>query len=181
VDRLRVPADGVPDWVEHPAVRMVTIAPELPGALALIERLAGRRITVSLGHSGATAQVARTAIDAGARMVTHVFNAMGPLHHRAPGLAGVALVDERVRVGVIPDARHVDPIVLELVRRCAGDRVALVAGSPVACSRSMQPFVAGSPRPRPRSPRRCLPRPSRLRRERRRTSWFSTIAGPCSA
>jgi N-acetylglucosamine-6-phosphate deacetylase len=126
VDRLRVPADGVPDWVEHPAVRMVTIAPELPGALALIERLAGRGITVSLGHSGATAQVARTAIDAGARMVTHVFNAMGPLHHRAPGLAGVALVDERVRVGVIPDARHVDPIVLELVRRCAGDRVALV-------------------------------------------------------
>ena len=126
VDRLRVPADGVPDWIEHPAVRLVTIAPELPGALELIERLAGRGITVSLGHSGAPADVARAGIDAGARMVTHVFNAMGPLHHRAPGLAGVALVDERVRVGVIPDGRHVDPVVLELVRRCAGDRVALV-------------------------------------------------------
>jgi N-acetylglucosamine-6-phosphate deacetylase len=52
---------------------------------------------------------------------------MGPLHHRAPGLAGVALVDERVRVGVIPDGRHVDPIVLELVRRSAGSRVVLVS------------------------------------------------------
>ena len=126
LQRLRVPADGVPDWIEHPAVRLVTIAPELPGALELIERLAGRGITVSLGHSGASADVTRVAIDAGARMVTHVFNAMGPLHHRAPGLVGVALADERVRVGVIPDARHVDPLVLELVRRCSGDRVVLV-------------------------------------------------------
>jgi N-acetylglucosamine-6-phosphate deacetylase len=126
LQRLRVPADGVPDWIEHPAVRLVTIAPELPGALDLIARLAARGITVSLGHSGASADVARAAVDAGARMVTHVFNAMGPLYHRAPGLAGVALLDERVRVGVIPDARHVDPLVLELVRRCAGERVALV-------------------------------------------------------
>jgi N-acetylglucosamine-6-phosphate deacetylase len=127
VERLRVPADGVPDWVEHPVVRLVTIAPELPGALELIERLAGQGVVVSLGHSGASADVAREAIDAGASMVTHVFNAMEPLHHRAPGLAGVALVDERVRVGVIPDGRHVDPIVLELVRRSAGSRVVLVS------------------------------------------------------
>jgi N-acetylglucosamine-6-phosphate deacetylase len=126
VERLRVPADGVPDWFEHPAVRLVTIAPELPGALELIEQLAARGVAVSLGHSGASADVARAAIDAGASMVTHVFNAMGPLHHRAPGLAGLALVDERVRVSVIPDGRHVDPIVLELVRRCAGQRVVLV-------------------------------------------------------
>ena len=127
VERLRVPADGVPDWFEHPVVRLVTIAPELPGALELIERLAGQGVVVSLGHSGASADVAREAIDAGASMVTHVFNAMGPLHHRAPGLAVVALVDERVRVGVIPDGLHVDPIVLELVRRSAGSRVVLVS------------------------------------------------------
>jgi N-acetylglucosamine-6-phosphate deacetylase len=126
VERLRAPADGVPDWLEHPAVRLVTLAPELPGALELIDRLVARGITVSLGHSGAGADVARAAIDAGARMVTHVFNAMAPLHHRAPGLAGAALVDDRVRVGVIPDGRHVDPVVLELVRRSAGPRVVLV-------------------------------------------------------
>jgi N-acetylglucosamine-6-phosphate deacetylase len=59
-------------------------------------------------------------------MVTHVFNAMSPLHHRTPGLAGVALVDERVHVGLIADGAHVHPLVLELVRRTAGARTVLV-------------------------------------------------------
>jgi N-acetylglucosamine-6-phosphate deacetylase len=146
VERLRVPADGVPDWFEHPAVRLVTIAPELAGALELIEQLAARGVVVSLGHSGASAEVARAAIDAGASMVTHVFNAMGPLHHRAPGLAGLALVDERVRVGVIPDGRHVDPIVLELVRRCAGERVVLVTdATPAAGAPAGRYSMAGVP------------------------------------
>lgn len=145
-ERLRIPSDGVPDWLEHPAVRLVTIAPELPGALELIGRLAARGITVSLGHSGACAGVALAAIDAGARMVTHVFNAMGPLHHRAPGLAGVALVDDRVRVGVIPDARHVDPLVLEVVRRSAGARVALVSdATPAAGAPAGRYAMAGVP------------------------------------
>ena len=126
LERLRVPADGVPSWVEHPAVRLVTVAPELPGAIALIERLAARGIAVALGHSGASAEIARAAFDAGARLVTHVFNAMAPLHHRAPGLAGVALTDDRVGVGVIADGVHVDPVVLELIRRSAGPRSLLV-------------------------------------------------------
>jgi N-acetylglucosamine-6-phosphate deacetylase len=126
LERLRSPADGVPSWIEHPAVRLVTVAPELPGAIALVERLAAQGITVALGHSGAGAGVARAAIDAGARLVTHVFNAMAPLHHRAPGLAGVALTDDRVGVGVIADGRHVDPVVLELIRRSAGRRSLLV-------------------------------------------------------
>lgn len=126
-ERLRSPADGVPAWIEHPAVRMVTLAPELPEALELIARLHERGIAVALGHSGASAEVARTAVDAGARLVTHVFNAMAPLHHRAPGLAGVALVDKRVRVAVIADGVHVHPLVLELVRRAAGERTVLVS------------------------------------------------------
>ena len=144
--RLRSPADGVPDWFEHPAVRLVTIAPELPGALELIGQLAARGVTVSLGHSGADADVARAAIDAGARMVTHVFNAMGPMHHRAPGLVGVALTDERVRVGVISDERHVDPVVLEVVRRCTDRRVVLVTDATPAAGAGAGSFtMAGVP------------------------------------
>jgi N-acetylglucosamine-6-phosphate deacetylase len=125
-ERLRSPADGVPAWIEHPAVRVVTLAPELPGALALIARLRARGIAVALGHSGADADMARAAFDAGARLVTHVFDAMPPLHHRSPGLAGAALVDERIWVPAIADGVHVHPLVLELVRRAAGRRALLV-------------------------------------------------------
>jgi N-acetylglucosamine-6-phosphate deacetylase len=134
LERLRVPADGVPEWLDAPAVSLVTIAPELRGALALIARLAARGVTVSLGHSGAGARAARAAIDAGATMVTHVFDAMAPLDHREAALPGVALVDERVRVGVIADGVHVDPLVLELVRRAAGGRVVLATDSTPAAA-----------------------------------------------
>jgi N-acetylglucosamine-6-phosphate deacetylase len=135
LERLRVPADGVPGWFEHPAVRLVTIAPELPGALELIARLHGRGVAVAVGHSAAGADVARAAFDAGATLLTHAFNAMAPLHHRAPGLIGAALVDERVRVAVIADGEHVDPVVLEIVRRAGGARVVLVSdASPAAAA-----------------------------------------------
>lgn len=123
---LRVPADGIPGYYESPVIRLVTVAPELPGALELIRILRARGIAVSLGHSGASAEVAGRARDAGAALVTHIFNAMAPLLHRAPGIAGLALVDTRLRVCVIPDRLHVDPLVLELVRRVAGARVVLV-------------------------------------------------------
>jgi N-acetylglucosamine-6-phosphate deacetylase len=123
---LAVPADGIPGYYDSGAVRLVTLAPELPGALELIGCLRARGVAVSLGHSGADAGIARAALDAGAAMVTHIFNAMGPLHHRAPGIVGVALADARVRVCVIADGLHVDPLVLELVRRLAGPRVVLV-------------------------------------------------------
>jgi N-acetylglucosamine-6-phosphate deacetylase len=131
---LRAPADGVPAYFSSPAIRLVTLAPELPGALELIAALRARGVVVSLGHTGADAGLARRAIDAGARLVTHVFNAMSPLHHRAPGLAGVALVDPRVHVGVIPDAFHIDPLVLELVWRAAGERVVLVSDATPAAA-----------------------------------------------
>lgn len=73
-------------------------------------------------------------MDAGAGLVTHVFNAMAPFHHRAPGLAGVALTDARALVGVIADGLHVDPLMLELVRRAAGPRVVLVSDSTPAAA-----------------------------------------------
>ena len=145
VDRLRVPARGVPAWLDSPAVRMVTLAPELPGALQLISRLVARGVIVSLGHSDADAETGQAAIEAGATMATHVFNAMGPLGHRAPGLAGLALVDERVRAGVIADGVHVDAIVLELVRRAAGSRVVLVTdATPAAAAPPGRYELAGS-------------------------------------
>jgi N-acetylglucosamine-6-phosphate deacetylase len=131
---LRSPADGVPPYFSAEAVRLVTLAPELPGAQDLITALRGRGVAVSLGHSGASAEVASSALDAGARLVTHVFNAMGPLHHRAPGLAGISLVDRRPRVCVIADALHVDPIVLELIRRAAGPRTVLISDATPAAA-----------------------------------------------
>ena len=124
---LRTPADGVPAYVDDPAVRLVTLAPELPGALELVERLCARGVTVSLGHTGADAETIAAATARGARMITHVFNAMAPLHHRAPGPAGAALVDDRLAVGVVADSHHVDVRVLELIRRAAADRVVLVS------------------------------------------------------
>jgi N-acetylglucosamine-6-phosphate deacetylase len=133
-ERLRLPADGLPEWLDSPALRIVTLAPELPGALDLIALLVRRGVVVSLGHSGADAATARAAIAAGATMVTHVFDAMAPFHHRAPGLAGVALADGRLRVGVIADGVHIDPLALEIIRRTAGFRVVLVSDSTPAAA-----------------------------------------------
>jgi N-acetylglucosamine-6-phosphate deacetylase len=107
-------------------VAVVTLAPELPGALEVIEALVARGVVVSLGHTGATAEQARAGIDAGATLVTHLWNAMAPLHHRAPGLVGVALTDERVRAGLIADGIHVDPAVVALAAAAMGDRLVLV-------------------------------------------------------
>ncbi len=129
---LRVPADGVPAYFDHPAVRLVTLAPELPGALDLIERLVARGVTVSLGHTGADAATGERAAARGARLVTHLFNAMRPLHHRDPGLVGWALVSDPVQPCVVADGLHVAPLALELIRRAAGSRVILVTDAGVA-------------------------------------------------
>jgi N-acetylglucosamine-6-phosphate deacetylase len=131
---LRVPDDGVPDHYFDPAVRLVTLAPELPGAVDLIVELRRQGIAVALGHSGASEQVAQRAVECGARLATHVFNAMAPLHHRAPGLVGVALTDPRMRPCVIADGHHIDPIVLRIVRAAAGGRVVLVSDASAAAA-----------------------------------------------
>lgn len=97
-----------------PALRLVTLAPELPGALAAIRRLAAAGIAVSLGHTEASLAEMRAAAAAGARLVTHVFNAQSPLGHRAPGAPGAALTDARLFPCLIADGLHVDPAVLNL-------------------------------------------------------------------
>ncbi len=107
-------------------VRVMTLAPELPGALELIDLLHARGITVSLGHSDATAAEARAAFDRGVRTVTHVFNAMRPLAHRDPGIVGAALVRSDVIVQAIVDGVHLDSDIVRLLWRLAEGRLALV-------------------------------------------------------
>ena len=129
---LRTPASGVPRHYLDPVVRLVTIAPELDGALELIRSLRRRGITVALGHTGADAGTALRALDAGATLVTHLFNAMAPLAHRAPGLVGVGLTDPRALPCVISDGIHLDPIMLRLCRAAARERILLVSDASAA-------------------------------------------------
>jgi N-acetylglucosamine-6-phosphate deacetylase len=109
------------------AVTTVTLAPELPRADELIDGLVGRNITVSLGHTDATAQVAHAAFDQGARTVTHLFNAMRPFGHRDPGVAGAALARGDVIVQLIADGVHLAPEAILVAWRAARGRVALVS------------------------------------------------------
>jgi N-acetylglucosamine-6-phosphate deacetylase len=96
-------------------VVLITLAPELPGALEAIAALSGRGVVVSLGHTDATYDVACAAADHGATMVTHLFNGMVPLHHREPGVVGAALTDRRLTPGLIGDGVHVHPALLRHV------------------------------------------------------------------
>ena len=118
------------DWLGElpPVVRLVTISPELDDAGAAIELLSDRGILVSLGHSSADVETVLAATDRGARMVTHLFNGMTPLHHRDPGMAGAALADDRLSAGLIADGVHVHPSLFSTVFRAKGaGRVALVS------------------------------------------------------
>jgi len=107
-------------------VRLVTLAPELPGAQALIELLQTHGVTVSAGHSDATAEEAHAAFDLGVRSVTHLFNAMRPFRHRDPGIAAAALARPDVAVQVIVDRVHLAEDTVRLIWRAAAGRVALV-------------------------------------------------------
>jgi len=107
-------------------VSHVTLAPELPGAFELVDLLCERGVTVSCGHSNATAAVAREAFARGAKTVTHIFNAMRPFAAREPGLAGAALVTGDVVVQVILDGVHLADDTARLVWQAAAGRVALV-------------------------------------------------------
>ena len=107
-------------------VRLMTLAPELPGAERLIDRLLERGVAVSLGHSDATAVQANAAFDRGARSVTHLFNAMRPFLHRDPGIVGAALARDDVVVSLIVDGIHLAPETVLVAWRAARDRFALV-------------------------------------------------------
>ena len=125
VDELLEAGQGV--------LRLVTLAPERDGALAAIARLAEAGVLVSVGHSDATARQVAQAADYGARMVTHLFNAQRPLHHREPGVVGQALTDARLTSGLITDLRHVSPQVCVLAFRAAPGRICAVTDA-AACA-----------------------------------------------
>jgi N-acetylglucosamine-6-phosphate deacetylase len=101
-------------------VRMITIAPELNGAEEVIAEASKRGVCVSIGHSDATLEQARCGVKAGARHATHTFNAMRPLDHRAPGILGEVLTNNRLSADVIADGIHIDPTVVDLLFRAKG-------------------------------------------------------------
>ncbi|WCN36823.1 N-acetylglucosamine-6-phosphate deacetylase [Aneurinibacillus uraniidurans] len=102
------------------AIRLVTMAPELPDALAFIRYLREAGVTVSVGHSDATSAQVKAAADAGVTHATHLFNAMRGLHHREPGVAGVVLLDERIAAELIMDGIHVVPEMVKLAWHMKG-------------------------------------------------------------
>jgi N-acetylglucosamine-6-phosphate deacetylase len=131
------PSEGVrdPDFDEvrellaaaEGRIRVVTLAPELPGGLDLIRMLVRESIIASLGHSDATYEQALEGIAAGATHATHLFNAMPPIHHRDPGLITACLNEPGVLAEVIPDGVHLNPHIVRLAIKAKGpDRVALI-------------------------------------------------------
>lgn len=108
-------------------VRMLTIAPEIDGAIEVIADAARRKVCVSIGHSDAQMPVAQAAVKAGARHATHTFNAMRPLDHRDPGIIGEVLSDDSISADIIVDGIHVEPHVVKLFLRAKGrERAVLI-------------------------------------------------------
>jgi N-acetylglucosamine-6-phosphate deacetylase len=125
VDRLLEAGDGT--------IAMVTLAPELPGALEATARIAAAGVAVAVGHTDGDETDARRALDAGATVATHLFNAMRPIHHREPGPVPALLHDERVMVELIGDGFHVHRDVVRMAVDAAGlDRTALITDAMVA-------------------------------------------------
>src|SRR5437588_12921647 len=109
---------------------MMTIAPEIPGAMEVIAEAARRNVCVSIGHSDAEMPVAQAAVSAGARHATHTFNAMRPLDHREPGIIGEVLSDDHVTADLIADGIHVSPEVVKVFLQAKGsDRAVLITDS----------------------------------------------------
>ncbi|SEL00286.1 N-acetylglucosamine 6-phosphate deacetylase [Blastococcus sp. DSM 46786] len=124
VDRLLAAARGT--------LRLVTVAPELPGALDAVARLTAAGVTVAVGHTAAGMALTEQAFGAGARVLTHALNAMPALGHRAPGPVGAALADPRVTLELVLDGHHVHPVVAGLLLAGAPGRVALVSDAMAA-------------------------------------------------
>ncbi len=121
-------ADAVAELLDagRGVLRLVTLAPERRGGMAAVTALTEAGVLVSVGHSDATAQQVAEAADHGARMVTHLFNAQRPMHHREPGVVGQALTDLRLTSGLIADMHHVHPQVCVLAFRAAPGRICAV-------------------------------------------------------
>jgi len=146
VSAIRVPGpDAADGWSSSQHVSMVTLAPELPGAYALIERLTENGVAVSLGHSNATYEQIVEAVGLGASFGTHLFNAMPPFHHRAPGVVGALLVEPDVTVGVIVDGEHLHSGSVEMAWKAKRpDHLVLVTDAMAAMGMDGGTFPLGS-------------------------------------
>ena len=126
------------------AVRLVTLAPERRGALVLIKRLVEAGVVVSLGHTDATFDQMIAGAAAGATLVTHLFSAMSPFHHRAPAAVGAALTDDRLTVTLIADGVHAHPAALNLALRAKGPAgIALVTDAVAAAGAPAGTYTLG--------------------------------------
>jgi N-acetylglucosamine-6-phosphate deacetylase len=120
-DLLRDPTmELIESWSPESGVRLVTLAPELPRALDVISELVGRGVVVAIGHTDCDAAQFDVAIAAGARYVTHLYNAMRPFGHRDPGPVGATLGGDAVVAGLICDGLHVDPLAVRMAWRALG-------------------------------------------------------------
>jgi N-acetylglucosamine-6-phosphate deacetylase len=125
-------------------LRMVTLAPELPGATMAIARFLDAGVRVAVGHTDADRDAMAAALDAGATVATHLFNAMRSIHHREPGPVPLLLTDTRMAVELIADRFHVHPDVLRLVAAAAGpDRVLLITDAMAAAGKPDGEFALG--------------------------------------
>ncbi|MEO7123305.1 MAG: N-acetylglucosamine-6-phosphate deacetylase, partial [Lacisediminihabitans sp.] len=125
-------------------VRQITIAPELPNAMDAIDVLVEQGIVVAVGHTEATFELAQEAFDRGARLLTHVFNAMPGIHHRNPGPVVAAFEDSRVTLELILDGLHVHPDVAALAFAQAPGRIALITDAMAAAASSDGDYRLGS-------------------------------------
>ena len=124
-------------------VRVLTLAPEIDGAMAAIKQLTAAGVLVSVGHSDATAHQVSAAAMCGARMVTHLFNGQRPLHHREPGVVGQALADTRLVSGLIADLHHVAGQVLALAFAAAPGRICLVTDAAACAGMPQGRYILG--------------------------------------
>ncbi|MCP4416317.1 MAG: N-acetylglucosamine-6-phosphate deacetylase [Chloroflexi bacterium] len=142
---LQIPnQDIIQNWSLKQGIRLVTLAPELSGALNLVEILTERGIVVGAGHSIASYCEARAGIGAGIRYGTHLFNSMPSLHHRDPGLIGALLTEPAAAIGLIVDGVHVHPAMVNLVWQLAGPkRITLVTDAMAALGMPPGQYVLG--------------------------------------
>jgi N-acetylglucosamine-6-phosphate deacetylase len=146
-DFLREPRPAiVEDLLEagRGTVRQITMAPELPNALDAIDVLVEQGIIVAVGHTEASFELAKEAFDRGARLLTHVFNAMPGIHHRKPGPVIAAFEDPRVTLELILDGLHVHPDVAALAFSRAPGRIALITDAMAAAASSDGDYRLGS-------------------------------------
>lgn len=120
-------AEKLAAWKD--VVRLITVAPEMEDALPFIRWAREMGVTVSMGHTDATADEALAGIDAGITHATHTFNAMPPLNHREPGAAGAALLDDRVYCEMISDGFHINPMLFGMMAKLKQDKLVIITDS----------------------------------------------------